>query len=37
MGGVLVLVYTPRHRPPIVGVIANGPSLKTALEEQKVK
>ena len=37
MGGVLVLGYTPIRHPSVVGVIATGSSLKTALEEQKLK
>jgi alpha-beta hydrolase superfamily lysophospholipase len=37
MGGVLVLAYTPLHRPAVAGVVATGPGLKSAIEEQKVK
>ncbi|MCJ7446511.1 MAG: alpha/beta hydrolase [Bacteroidales bacterium] len=37
MGGVLVLAYTPVRHPSVAGVIATGPGLKTALEEQKLK
>jgi alpha-beta hydrolase superfamily lysophospholipase len=37
MGGVLVLVYAPVRQPPVAGVIATSPGLKTALEEQKLK
>lgn len=37
MGAVLVLGYVPLRKPEIVGAIATGPALKTALEEQKFK
>ena len=37
MGGILVLAYTPVRHPSVAGVIATGPGLKTALEEQKLK
>lgn len=37
MGAALVLAYTPLRQPAVAGVIATGPSLKTALEEQKLK
>jgi alpha-beta hydrolase superfamily lysophospholipase len=37
MGGILVLAYTPLRRPPIVGVIATSPGLKSSIEAQKAK
>lgn len=37
MGGILVLAYTLNRKPQVVGVIATGTGLKTALEEQKLK
>jgi alpha-beta hydrolase superfamily lysophospholipase len=37
MGGILVLAYTPVRRPPVVGVIATAPALKSSVEEQKLK
>lgn len=37
MGGLLVLDFVPLRKPPIAGVIATGPGLKTAIEEQKIK
>lgn len=37
MGGILVLAYTPLRRPPVVGVIATSPGLKSSIEAQKAK
>jgi alpha-beta hydrolase superfamily lysophospholipase len=37
LGGMLVLNYGLRYKPPVVGVIASAPGLRTALREQKVK
>ena len=37
LGGILVLHYALKRRPPIQGVIASGPGLRTALEKQPVK
>ncbi len=37
MGGVLVLAYIPVRQPEVIGAIVTAPSLKTALEEQKLK
>jgi alpha-beta hydrolase superfamily lysophospholipase len=37
MGGALVLAYTPLRKPKVIGVISTAPSLKSSLEEQKLK
>lgn len=37
LGGILVLNYTLRRKPDILGVIATSPGLRTALEEQTAK
>ena len=37
MGAILVLAYTPVRQPPLAGVIATGPALKSSVEEQKLK
>lgn len=37
LGGLLVLNYVLRRKPALTGVVASGPGLKSALEEQKVK
>jgi acylglycerol lipase len=37
LGGLLVLFYTLRCRPHVMGVIASSPALRTPLSEQKVK
>jgi alpha-beta hydrolase superfamily lysophospholipase len=37
LGGILVLHYGLKHKPNVKGVIATGPGLHTALEEQPVK
>jgi alpha-beta hydrolase superfamily lysophospholipase len=37
MGAILVMAYTPLHRPPVAGVIATSPGLKSSIEAQKSK
>jgi alpha-beta hydrolase superfamily lysophospholipase len=37
LGGILVLSYALHRQPSLAGVIATGPGLRTALEEQKIK
>lgn len=37
LGGILVLNYALRRKPDVLGVVATGPGLRTALEEQKLK
>jgi acylglycerol lipase len=37
LGGILVLNYVLRRKPRLAGVIATGPGLRTALEEQTAK
>ncbi len=37
LGGMLVLNYALRRKPQLSGVIATGPGLRTALEEQPLK
>lgn len=37
MGGILVLAYTPLRHPPVVGVIATSPGLKSSIEAQQAK
>lgn len=37
LGGVLVLNYALRRKPPVRGVVATSSGLRTALEDQKVK
>ena len=35
MGGILVLYYTLRYKPRLVGVVSSAPGLRNALDEQK--
>jgi alpha-beta hydrolase superfamily lysophospholipase len=37
MGAILVLAYTPVRLPPVAGIIATDPALKSSVEEQKLK
>ena len=37
LGGILVLYYTLRRRPPLAGVVATSPGLITALHQQTFK
>lgn len=37
LGGILVINYALRRRPPLAGVVASSPGLRTALEQQKGK
>jgi len=37
MGAILLLAYTPLRRPPLAGVIATSPGLKSSIEAQKSK
>ena len=37
MGAILVLAYTSVRQPPLAGVIATAPGLKSSVEEQKLK
>jgi alpha-beta hydrolase superfamily lysophospholipase len=37
LGGLLVLSYALERQPPLRGVIASGPGLRTSFEQQKVK
>ncbi|MBN2387029.1 MAG: lysophospholipase [Anaerolineales bacterium] len=37
LGGLIVLTYAPTRHPNVLGVVATGPSLRTAIERQKVK
>ncbi|MFO7632014.1 MAG: alpha/beta hydrolase [Caldilinea sp.] len=37
MGAILVMAYTPLRRPPVAGIIATSPGLKSSIEAQKSK
>lgn len=37
LGGLQSLAYVPERKPKVAGVVVTGPSLKSAIEEQKVK